>query len=750
MTDVVELRLVPNEQLERSEGQGRPRWRALGNDGNFDCQPAAGKTLHGGFYRLDLTLEKIEGELLNPMLYPDYGFGALEGTRVLLPAIAAGASHCVVRFLSDVRTLRFDPSVSACEFYMDGPRLQRIGKVSALTSMFSAVMAQTPGRRAKWALIAAAANRLLSSGPRGLGTWLYEAYAGAGEEEIPDAYADWLRLYEPRVQGPDAVRRIDALATRPRISLVMPVYNTDKKWLKACIDSVRAQNYPDWELCIADDASPLPHVREVLEEYTRRDARIKVVFRPQNGHISAASNSALELATGEFVALLDHDDELHPSALLRIAEAVNAHPEWRMLYSDEDKIDTRGRRYEPYFKPDFNYDLFLGQNCISHLGVYETALLREIGGFALGMEGSQDWDLALRCVERLSPGQVGHVPAVLYHWRAIPGSTALSGDQKSYAHDAGYKAVTAHLGRVSPGASVEPVQGLPGNYRVRYPVPATSPRVTLVVPTRDKVELLRMCVESILEKTDYDNFEILVVDNGSVEEATLGYFASLEGNPRVRVLPYPHPFNYSAINNFAVAHTDADIVGLVNNDIEAIGPGWLTEMVSHAIRPGVGCVGAMLYYPNDTVQHAGVITGFGGVAGHAHHGLNRGNMGYFGRLALAQDYTCVTAACLLVRRSIYEEVKGLDEGLKVAFNDVDFCLRVKAAGYRNVWTPFAELYHHESASRGLEDTPEKLARFQNEVNFMTARWGDSLHVDPAYNPNLSLATSPFALSFPPR
>jgi len=752
MSDVLHLQLVPNEYIECVDDAGGGRWEAIGARGAFDCIADRAFPMPGGWYRFSARMAARSGELIGPAFAPEYVSGAPGERRVPLPPASRIDGSRIVRFGADVRSLRFEPSLSTCEFLMDDVRLRRVGRVGAFFDMFRSLFVRRRGKRARAALVRDALQRVLSGGLRSLGGWLYTEYAATQPEQSADTYAEWVRLFDSPATASQAStdRRLSALQRRPLISIVMPVYNTDRTWLRACIESVRAQQYPHWELCIADDASPAAHVRQVLDAYVAKDPRIRVAYRPQNGHISAASNTALDLVRGEFVALLDHDDELHPSALLAIAEASNAHPSWRMMFTDEDKIDTRGYRYDPYFKADFNYDLFLGQNCVSHLGVYSTELLREVGGFQLGMEGSQDWDLALRCVERLSRDEIGHIPAVLYHWRAIPGSTALASDQKSYAQDAGYKAVSSHLSRVSQGATVQPVSGLPGNYRVKYPAPDPLPRVSLIVPTRDRLSLLKMCVDSIVEKTQYDNFEIIIVDNGSVESETLDYFRTVVADPRVRVIHYPHAFNYSAINNFAASHTGAELIGLVNNDIEAISGEWLTEMVSQAVRPGVGCVGALLYYPNDTVQHAGVITGFGGVAGHGHHGHPRGGLGYFGRLALVQEYSAVTAACLLVRRSVYEEVGGLDEALMVAFNDVDFCLRVGAAGYRNVWTPYAALYHHESASRGNEDTPEKIARFESEIHFMRERWGTSLDFDPAYNVNLSLNTTPFALAFPPR
>jgi glycosyltransferase involved in cell wall biosynthesis len=534
------------------------------------------------------------------------------------------------------------------------------------------------------------------------------------------------------------------------VSVLVPVYNTEEKWLRRCIESVQAQAYPHWELCLADDASPASHVIRVLNEYAAKDDRIRVVRRPHNGHISATSNSALALATGEYVALLDHDDELHPLALFEVVKALQSHRSWKLVYSDEDKIDQNGRRYDPYMKPDWNYDLLLSQNCISHLGIYQRQLMLDVGGFREGYEGSQDWDLALRCIERLTPEDIGHVPSVLYHWRAIPGSTAVAVDEKSYARTAGMKAIAEHLERVKANAEVKEIDGRPGNFRVGYTLPAPSPRISLIIPTRDGLQLLERCIDSILTLTTYDNYEIVIVDNQSSDPATLQYLRDVVADPRVSVLAYDQPFNYSALNNYAVQQTRGELVGLVNDDIEVISPDWLQEMAGHAMRPGIGAVGAMLYYPNDTIQHAGVVLGVHGVAAHAYCGKPRGYPGQMGRAKLVQNMSAVTAACLLVRRAVFDEVNGLDESLQVAFNDIDFCLRVQQRGYRNLWTPFAELYHHESATRGYEDSPEKKARFAGEVESMQQKWPCGLSADPVYSRNLTLIGTPFELAFPPR
>ncbi|WP_244917666.1 glycosyltransferase family 2 protein [Pseudacidovorax intermedius] len=528
----------------------------------------------------------------------------------------------------------------------------------------------------------------------------------------------------------------------------MPCYNPDPQFLRAAIASVQAQLYGRWQLCIADDASPAPEVRQVLEACQAEDPRIQVVFRPKNGHISAASNSALDLVQGEWIALMDHDDLLPEDALLRVAECVRDHPDAQLVYSDEDKVDDQGQRSDPYFKPDWNLDLFRSHNMFSHLGVLRTALVREVGGFRQGLEGSQDWDLVLRCVERIAPSQIVHIPRVLYHWRIHVQSTAKSMDAKPYAAVAGERALDEHFQRLGIQAKAE---YLGYGYRVRYALPSPPPLVTLIIPTRNALALVRQCIESIQKRTEYPNWEIILVDNGSDDPAALAYFERLAQQPNIRVLRDDRPFNYSALNNQAVALARGELVALVNNDIEVMSPGWLSEMVSLAMQPGVGAVGARLWYPDMTLQHGGVILGPGGCAVHAHKALPRGLNGYAGRAALVQSFSAVTAACLVVRKSLYEQVGGLDEvNLTVAFNDVDFCLRLREAGYRNVWTPYAELLHHESATRGEDVAPEKRERFERELAFMQQRWGALIDHDPAYSPNLTLLLEDFSLAWPPR
>lgn len=747
------LELQPLGQLE-PVGEAGPasKWRATGEDPWFRLsREGLAVRLPAGWYRLRIGTAPVDGSLVGPCLYPDYGQGCMQSEMIPLPDPRPdGTVDTLMLLKRDTRALRFDPSLKRGCFELHRFELQHLGRFAALGHM---LLARQPNGRHDWLGSVNAACRFaliaLRHGLSQAAGDLFAWYSRGLQGRLND-YADWTARYD--VIGAadlDSMRyRAEQLTSGPRISLLVPVYETPERWLRECLDSVLRQAYPNWELCISDDASPSEHVREVLREYERRDSRIRVAYRRENGHISKASNTALAMATGDYVALLDHDDELRPHALLEMAEAIVAQPELQLLYSDEDKINENGERFHPYFKPDWNPDLLLSQNYVCHLTMVRTALVREVGGFHEGFEGSQDHDLILRCSERLRATQIHHIPKVLYHWRAVAGSTALGRGAKDYASAAGVRAVAAHLQRTGARAVSEELAH--GHYRVRWSIPEPAPKVTIIIPTRDKAELLRTCVESVLRRTRYPDYEILVVDNQSSDPTALAYIEELRAMGRVRVLVYDAPFNYSAINNWAAANCDGELLCLLNNDIEVITEDWLAEMVGHALRVDVGAVGAMLYYPDGRIQHAGVILGVGGVANHAYVGQQRGHAGHGARAKVAQNLSAVTGACLVVRRDVYLQVSGLDERLQVAFNDIDFCLRLREAGYRNVWTPFAELYHHESASRGDDASPGKAERFLCEVRHMERRWGDLLQHDPAYNPNLSLDDLNFGLAFPPR
>lgn len=565
---------------------------------------------------------------------------------------------------------------------------------------------------------------------------------------IQKNYSLWIQMYDKITEEDrDKIKKhILMLKYKPFFSIIMPVYNTPEKLLRKAIESVLNQLYPYWELCIADDASTEPHVRKVLEEYKEKDSRIKVVYRERNGHISEASNTALEVAKGDFVVFLDHDDELTEHALYMLTVELNNYPDANIIYSDEDKIDENGNRFDPYFKPDFNYLLLLGQNYMAHLIAYRTNLIKELGGLRSGYEGAQDWDLVLRAVEKVPEETVRHIPFILYHWRVTRGSTAMGINEKTYAREAQYRALKKHLEIKGIKAELYDVNNV--HWRIKFALPENLPCVSIIIPTRDRLDLISRCVNSILTKTNYPNYEIIILDNGSKEEKTLRYFDEVSKHNKIKVIRYDIPFNYSKINNYAVQYAKGELLLFLNNDTEVINPDWLEEMVPHIIREEVGIVGAMLYYPDNTIQHAGVILGIGGVAGHAYRFFPKGHPGQSGRVWLAQYMSAVTGACLLIKRKVFEEVGGFEEDLAVAFNDVDLCLKVLSRGYKIVWTPYAELYHYEGISRG-KDTIEN-PRFRKEIEYMQNKWGHILYRDPAYNPNLTLEKEDFSLAFPPR
>lgn len=545
----------------------------------------------------------------------------------------------------------------------------------------------------------------------------------------------------------DQAARDDLLSVRgPLISVVMPVWNTPSHLLRAAIDSVRSQVYGNWQLCLCDDGSDRAETLSVLQAAVVDDVRIRLVRRVVTGQICAATNAALELAEGDYVAFLDHDDLLHPYALAWVADELSRHPDASLVYTDEDKIDESGRRFDPHLKPDFNYELLLSVNYLCHLCVYRREVIKRVGGLREGFEGAQDHDLALRVLEHCGPAGFRHIDRILYHWRVHEDSTAGGAEAKPYAWSAGQRAVQAHLDRGESSAVVERAPEARNLYRPRFLPAGSDASVEVVIPTRDRLELLSGCVESILGKTSYPNYRICIVDNGSIEARTLAALEHWRSDPRIRVLRIDAPFNFSMLNNRAVESSTAQFVVLMNNDIEILTVEWIEEMLSHAARPGVGCVGARLWYPNDRLQHGGVILGIGGIAGHSHKYLPRLAPGYHGRAVLLQSLSAVTGACLMVRRDTYCSVGGLDEALAVAFNDIDFCLRVGRSGLRCVWTPFAEMLHRESASRGLENNPEKLARFKTETALMRERWGALLDDDPAYSKHLTREREDFTLA----
>jgi len=551
-------------------------------------------------------------------------------------------------------------------------------------------------------------------------------------------YSKWIQQNEKKIQKKEDIN----FSYRPLISIVMPTYNIEKIWLKQAIDSVLNQTYKNWELCIADDASSVEETVALLKIYEQKYKNIKVTYRSENGHISKASNSALDLAVGEYITFIDHDDTLSPFALYEVVKAVNVNLNLKLIYSDEDKIDENNKRFNPHFKSDWNPDMFYSQNYISHLSVVKKEIIDKTEGFRVGYEGSQDYDLLLQCLKFIEEDEIYHIPKILYHWRAIEGSTAQSSGAKAYTTDAGVKALQDYF---KNNKEIKVTQGFLANtYKLIYPIKKT-PLVSIIIPTKDNYNLLLTCISSILAKTDYAHYEIIIIDNQTTELDALEYLEQLGKIKNVKVLKYNKPFNYASINNYAVTHSHGEFIAFLNNDIEVISGSWLSEMLQHAQREEIGIVGAKLYYADMTIQHAGVILGIGGIAGHAHKYFDKEAYGYFSRLQIIQNYSALTAACVVMEKSIFDEVGGFEEKLEIAFNDIDLSLKVLKRGYRNLWTPYAQLIHHESKSRGLEDTREKKERFDREIAFMKGKWKEELLADRCYNRNLTLEHENFSL-----
>lgn len=574
-------------------------------------------------------------------------------------------------------------------------------------------------------------------GPKGFWIKLTERFQ---KSEID--YKEWLEKNMPTRQELD--RQVKhKFKYAPKISILVPVYNTPETFLRQMIESVQKQTYGNWELCIANANPANEQVKAILKEYTENDARVKVTDVSENEGIAQNTNKALEIADGTFIGLLDHDDELAENALYEVVKELNKAVDTDVIYTDEDKVSTAMDEYfSPNFKPDFNLDMLRSNNYFCHFFVAKKELIETVGGFRGEYNGAQDYDLFLRCIEKAE--RIAHIPKILYHWRVHQKSTADNPLSKMYAYDAGQRAIEEHLKRCGvTAAEVFKTENL-GFYRVKYHQEG-SPLVSILIPNKDQKDTLDQCLKSIEARTDYENYEIIVIENNSTEKETFEYYKQIK-NPKVRVIEWKDEFNYSAINNFGVRHAKGEYLLFLNNDIEVINSDWLGEMLSNCQREEVGAVGAKLYYPDNTVQHAGVIVGIGGVAGSVFVGLKRGYTGYMHRASIQQNLSAVTAACMMVKKSVFEEVGGFEEELKVAFNDIDFCLKIREKGHLIVYDPYVELYHYESKTRGAEDTTEKIRRFQSEIEYMRSHWSSILkNGDPAYNPNLSLKKWDYSL-----
>ncbi len=565
----------------------------------------------------------------------------------------------------------------------------------------------------------------------------------ASTREIP--YQKWILRHLP---GPRELekQRHEKFEYQPKISIVVPLYKTPEKYLRQLVGSVREQTYPNWELCLSDGSGESSPLSRLLDELERSDKRIRVVRNGRALRIAENTNAGMEAATGDFIAFADHDDVLTPHALYQCVKALNENREIRLLYSDEDKMSMDGHKFfQPHFKPDYNPDLLCTVNYICHLFVVRRDVVDQVGLFRPEFDGAQDYDFIFRCVEAVKPEEIYHITKILYHWRCHEDSTAENPESKTYAFEAGKRAIEAHYKRT--GIHAEVFQGeFLGLYRTKF-IRDHDPLISIIIPNKDHTDDLKRCMDSIDRKSTYQNYEYIIVENNSTEEKTFRFYKELEENhPKARVVYWDREFNYSAINNYGASFAKGEYLLLLNNDTEIINEDCLEELLGYCMRGDVGAVGARMYYEDDTIQHAGVVIGFGGIAGHCFVLQPRGTTGYCHRIICAQDYSAVTAACMMVKKSAFDQVGGLTEELAVAFNDIDFCMKLRAAGYLIVYNPYAELYHYESKSRGLEDTPEKVARFNKEIATFEKRWPDIMRDgDPYYNPNLTLKSQDFSL-----
>ena len=555
-------------------------------------------------------------------------------------------------------------------------------------------------------------------------------------------YEKWLYFNEP-TQNEIEKQRNTKFKINPKISIIVPMYNTPVNFFEELVNNLIDQTYTNWELCLADGSK---EKNSEIEEICQRDKRIKYKFLNDNKGISGNTNAALELATGDYISLLDHDDLLPVYSLYEIVKCINENPDVEFIYTDEDKFEKLGgRRYDPHFKPDFAIDTLRSNNYICHFSTFKRELMDKLGGFRSKYDGAQDYDIIIRMSELTD--KIVHIPKVLYHWRVHPNSTAAAtaGDAKPYAFEAGIKVLEDHLKRVGLKGTVEHGITL-GNYKINFEV-EKNPKVSIIIPNMDHVGTLKVCVNSILNLTTYNNYEIIIVENNSKEQSTFEYYKELEKNERIRVIYFEEKvFNYSKIINFGVKNATGDYIMQLNNDTELITPNWIESLLGYAQRKDVGAVGVKLYYPDNTIQHAGVIIGMCGIAGHIFKGLHKDCRGYFARDSFVQNLSAVTAACIFSRKEIYEEVGYMDEKFAVAFNDIDFCLKIREKGYLIVYNPYVELKHYESKSRGAENTPEKKKRFEGEIRRFEEKWGRILKEgDPYFNPNFRLDVNDYII-----
>ncbi|WP_411350356.1 glycosyltransferase family 2 protein [Paenibacillus sp. WLX2291] len=728
-----ELKLVPINQIEYDIE--KQKWRSLGEDPFF--------FIDGDYPKgwIELNVISSSAMIVPLKVYWDDGSGISEENSTKIGSLPIGnrvSSQFTFYIPKQTRTLRLDTGTQKCEFELSLIDIKIVGALTILKKKYSNYI--NLSKCLNRDLILKAAKLYKKEGIKGVANRL-KSFVDPSQLSTQQLYQEWIRLNG--ISEYEINQNLNSITRKFTISVIMPVYNTPEEYLKKAIDSVREQLYPHWELCICNDASSNNKIQAIIEQYAQQDSRIKFIQHEKQQNISVASNSALSLASGEYVAFLDHDDEFTKDALYEVALLLNNEPDTDMIYSDEDKIDVKGNRSQPFFKPDWSPNTLLSQMYTCHLTVYRLEIVKKIGGFRVGYEGSQDYDLALRIVELTK--NIRHINKILYHWRMSNTSTATSANAKTYTSDAGVRALKDTINRRGYNAKV--FKDELANVYVMKHLPKNEPLISILIPTRNMAEVLSTCVDSIFKLSTYSNFEVIIIDNGSDDPATLDLFNKyiVQHGKRFKVLRLDIPFNYSKLNNLAAREAQGELILLLNNDVEIITPDWLEGLAGQAQRNEIGAVGAKLLYPDSTIQHAGVMLGISGTAGHSHKHFPENHPGYFSRLRMVSDYAAVTGACLMVKRKLFLEVDGLDEDLQVAFNDVDFCLKLIEKGYYNVYVPHVVLYHYESKSRGYENTPEKMERFNKEADYLKKRWAFLLDNDPFYSKHLSREREDFSL-----
>ncbi|MCA8020311.1 glycosyltransferase family 2 protein [Burkholderia metallica] len=740
----VSFKLNPIRGLVLSES--RPHeWISTEESPVFELEPEGKKDeIPTGWVYIEAKLMR-RGVRLVARLCVDTGAGYSDAESFVLPITRVGKVSHIVRLPRNVRGLRLEPLRGEGVVEVDYFRITKISRIEKYFRVFERVAGDI--RKFKGTSQAKKYNltwtRLLRD-PDGI----YTDCANLRFHSSPLDYTSYVCEFDTLHQRDivEIKRHMAAFRQRPLISVLIPVGDASVNQVKISVQSIIEQIYVDWQLCLTADHSIDSEVVSYLTSVSGQEVRIKVAIGQTDRRLTTELNDALEMAAGYFATVVYPGDLLSPHALYFISVKLNESVDLDLVYSDEDEIDESGARGQAFFKSGWNPDLLLSHDMISHLAAYRTSLMRSIGGFRSEFEGGHDYDIALRFIKASKPTRIAHISRVLYH-RRRNGNLAFG---SIYAEEdvcqAQERALSDYL-KDLPGV-VASRGNLPGTYRVKYQVPTPMPKVSIIIPTRDGGPLLKKCVQSVLHKTDYNNIELIIVDNQSKSEETTEYLQAIVESGKGKVLSYDFPFNYSSINNFAVEHASGEILCFLNDDVEAICSDWLSEMVSHALRPEVGVVGAKLLYPDGFIQHAGVVIGIGGFAGHVHKLYPAMHPGYAGRAVLVQNLSAVTGACMVMRRSLFVELGGFDEmNLPVAFNDVDLCLRVGESGYRVLWTPYAVLYHYESYSRGDDQaSPEKRARFQREKEYMIARWNVGNFLDPYYNDNLTLDREDFSLA----